>query len=161
MMFALSGIAIPSASSTQRTEASACTPVHTPQMRSTKAHASRGSRPLRITSRPRHIVPVDTALVMVPLASTLASMRRCPSMRVMGSTTIRLPPLSSLNPWVSMTPMLFLLAAGGFTLLGGAPDRGHRGMRRDRGADDSGGDQSHLVGVGLHPECVDVGDAVV
>ena len=29
--------------------------------RSTKAHASRGSRPFRMTSRPRHIVPVDIA----------------------------------------------------------------------------------------------------
>ncbi len=56
-MFAFFGILMPSASSTERTEASACTPVHTPQMRSTNAHASRGSRPLRITSRPRHIVP--------------------------------------------------------------------------------------------------------
>ncbi len=105
MMLAVSGMAIPSASSTERTDASACTPVHTPQILSTNAHASRGSRPLRITSSPRHIVPVETALVIVPFVSTLHSMRRWPSMRQMGSTTIRLPLLSSLNPWVSRTAM--------------------------------------------------------
>ena len=99
-MFAFFGILIPSASSTERTDASACTPVHTPQMRSTNAHASRGSRPLRMTSRPRHIVPVDTALRMTLSLSTLTSIRRCPSMRVIGSTTMRLPLLSSVKPWV-------------------------------------------------------------
>ena len=57
MSCAFFGILIPSASSTARTEASACTPVQTPQMRWVNAQASRGSRPLRITSRPRHIVP--------------------------------------------------------------------------------------------------------
>jgi len=36
--------------------------VHTPQMRSTNAHASRGFAALEDDSRPRHIVPVDTAL---------------------------------------------------------------------------------------------------
>ncbi len=106
MMFAFLGILMPSASSTERTEASACTPVHTPQMRSTKAHASRGSRPLRITSRPRHIVPVDTALRMTLPLSTLTSMRRWPSMRVIGSTTMRLPLLSSVKPWVWMVAMI-------------------------------------------------------
>ena len=95
IVFAFSGISIFSAFSTARTEASACTPVHTPQMRCTNAHASRGSRPRRMTSRPRHIVPVDTALRMTLLASTFTSMRRCPSMRVIGSTTTRLPELSS------------------------------------------------------------------
>ena len=106
MMFAFFGILMPSASSTERTEASACTPVHTPQMRSTNAHASRGSRPLRITSRPRHIVPVDTALRMTLLLSTLTSMRRWPSIRVIGSTTMRWPLLSSVKPWVWMVAMI-------------------------------------------------------
>ena len=95
MVFAFSGICTPIAFSTARTEASACTPVHTPQMRCTKAHASRGSRPRRMTSRPRHIVPVDTAFRITFCASTFTSMRRCPSMRVIGSTTTRLPELSS------------------------------------------------------------------
>ena len=76
MMFAFFGILIASASSTERTDASACTPVHTPQMRSTNAQASRGSRPFRMTSRPRHIVPVDTALRITLSLSTLTSMRR-------------------------------------------------------------------------------------
>ena len=44
---AFSGIVMPSASSTARTEVSACVPVQTPQMRSVKAQASRGSRPLQ------------------------------------------------------------------------------------------------------------------
>ena len=72
---ALSGMVIPSASSTARTEVSACVPVQTPQMRSVKAQASRGSRPFRITSSPRHIVPVETALRMMPSSSTLTSQR--------------------------------------------------------------------------------------
>ncbi len=99
-MLAFSGILMPMASSTARTLASACTPVHTPQIRSVKAQASRGSRPLRMSSRPRHMVPVDTALVMTFWLLTLASMRRWPSIRVMGSTTMRLPLLSRLKPWV-------------------------------------------------------------
>ena len=76
IVFAFSGISMPSACSTQRTEASACTPVQTPQMRCTKAHASRGSRPRRMTSSPRHIVPVETALRMMLFSSTFTSMRR-------------------------------------------------------------------------------------
>ena len=67
-------------------------------MRSTNAQASRGSRPLRMTSRPRHIVPVETALRMTLLLSTLTSQRMWPSMRVTGSTTMRRPELSILKP---------------------------------------------------------------
>ncbi len=67
---------IPRASSTQRTLVSAWTPVQTPQMRSVNAQASRGSRPFRMTSRPRHIVPVETALRMTFLSSTFTSTRR-------------------------------------------------------------------------------------
>jgi hypothetical protein len=48
-----------------------------------------------MTSRPRHIVPVDTALRMTLFSSTFTSMRRCPSIRVIGSTTTRVPELSS------------------------------------------------------------------
>ena len=64
MVLAFSGMLMPSAFSTVRTEVSACVPVHTPQMRWVKAQASRGSRPFRISSMPRHIVPVETALRM-------------------------------------------------------------------------------------------------
>ena len=61
--------------------------VQTPQMRWEKAQASRGSRPRMIISMPRIMVPQLEARVMSPLPSTSASMRRWPSMRVIGSTT--------------------------------------------------------------------------
>jgi hypothetical protein len=102
---AFSGIVIPSASSTARTDVSAWVPVQTPQIRSVKAQASRGSRPRRMTSRPRHMVPVETALRMTPSSSTFTSQRMWPSIRVTGSTTIRWPALSSEKPlgvWTTM-----------------------------------------------------------
>ena len=77
-----------SAFSTARTEAMACTVVQTPQIRWVKIQASRGSRSLRMSSMPRHIWPDDQALVTLP-SSTSQSMRRCPSMRVMGSMVMR------------------------------------------------------------------------
>jgi len=52
------------------------TPVQTPHMRSVKAQASRGSRPFRMISRPRHILPVETALRITLFASRFTSMRR-------------------------------------------------------------------------------------
>src|ERR1019366_9240904 len=85
---AVGGIVIPSAFSTARTLVRACTVVHTPQTRSVMAQASRGSRPMRIFSRPRTMVPDENASVMTPF-STTASTRRWPSMRVIGSTTMR------------------------------------------------------------------------
>ncbi len=54
---ALAGTLMPSAFSTERTEARACTVVHTPQVRSAIAHASRGSRPRKMISSPRTVVP--------------------------------------------------------------------------------------------------------
>src|SRR3989344_6563977 len=66
----------------------ACTVCATPQMRCVKIRASRGSRPCRISSIPRHICPEDQALTTLPL-STSQSMRRWPSIRVIGSTVIR------------------------------------------------------------------------
>jgi hypothetical protein len=98
MVLAFSGIWMPSASSTARTEVRAWVPVQTPQMRWVKAQASRGSRPLRMTSSPRHMVPVETALRMTLFSSTFASMRRWPSIRVTGSTTMRRPESSRLKP---------------------------------------------------------------
>src|SRR5689334_13855748 len=88
MYCALSGTSSCSAFSTARTEAIACTVVHTPQNRCVKSQASRGSRPCRIRSMPRNIWPDDHALRTTP-PSTSASMRRCPSMRVTGSMVIR------------------------------------------------------------------------
>src|SRR5690349_12350174 len=99
MYCALSGTSRPSACSIERTDATACTVVQTPQMRCAKIHASRGSRPLRIVSIPRHIVPEDQAFLTFP-PSTSRSMRRCPSMRVTGSMVTR---------WLMDAP----LAAGG------------------------------------------------
>ena len=75
MSCALSGTSSPSAFSTERTEAIACTVVHTPQMRCVNTHASRGSRPCRIVSIPRHMVPLDHAFFTAP-PSTSTSMRR-------------------------------------------------------------------------------------
>ena len=62
MYCAFSGISRPSAFSTARTEAMACTVVQTPQMRWVKSQASRGSRPSRMISMPRHIWPDDQDL---------------------------------------------------------------------------------------------------
>jgi hypothetical protein len=90
MYWAFLGTAMPSAFSTARTEAIACTVVQTPQNRWVMAQASRGSRPSRICSTPRHMVPEAQASVTLP-PSTSQSMRRWPSMRVMGSMTMRLP----------------------------------------------------------------------
>ena len=98
MSWAFSGTSSFSAFSTARTEARACTVVHTPQMRWVMIQASRGSRPWRMVSMPRHMVPMDRASLMWP-PSTTHSMRRWPSIRVIGSTTI----------WVAMihTPWLW------------------------------------------------------
>ena len=54
---AFGGISTPSASSTAYTDACAWTVVQTPQMRWAQIQASRGSRPWRISSMPRNIVP--------------------------------------------------------------------------------------------------------
>src|SRR6266511_15399 len=50
------------------------------------AQASRGSRPCMMISMPRNCVEVAHALVIVPF-SACASIRRWPSIRVIGSTT--------------------------------------------------------------------------
>jgi hypothetical protein len=63
MYCAFSGISSFSASSTERTLAMACTVVHTPQKRCVNSHASRGSRPRRIFSMPRHMVHEAHALL--------------------------------------------------------------------------------------------------
>src|ERR1051325_2330400 len=89
MYCALSGTSRSSASSTARTEVSACTVVQTPQKRCVKSHASRGSRPSRMRSMPRHMVADAHAFSTAPL-STSTSMRRCPSIRVIGSMVTRL-----------------------------------------------------------------------
>jgi hypothetical protein len=57
MSCAFFGTSICSASSTERIDAIACTSVQTPQMRWVNAQASRGSRPCRMISMPRTIVP--------------------------------------------------------------------------------------------------------
>jgi hypothetical protein len=89
MYCAFSGISSLRAFSTDLAEARAWTVVQTPQKRWVKVGASRGSRPWRITSMPRHIWPEDQAFTTLPL-STSQSIRKCPSIRVMGSMVILL-----------------------------------------------------------------------
>ena len=86
-----------SASSTARQEATAWTTVQTPQIRWVKAQASRGSRPCMMISIPRNWVEVAQALAIRPF-SAWASIRRCPSIRVMGSTTTRVLAMGLLLP---------------------------------------------------------------
>src|SRR6185369_10863321 len=74
--------------STERTLAMACTVVQTPQKRWVNSQASRGSRPRRIFSMPRHMVQEAHAFDTAPL-STSTSMRRWPSIREIGSIVIR------------------------------------------------------------------------
>src|SRR5438477_6626184 len=88
MYCAFAGICNFSASSTERTLAMACTVVHTPQKRWVNSQASRGSRPSRIFSMPRHMVHDAHALEMAPL-STSTSTRKWPSIRVIGSIVMR------------------------------------------------------------------------
>ena len=59
MSWAFGGSSYFRASSTARTEAMPCTRVQTPQMRWAKAQASRGSRPFRMISMPRTMVPEE------------------------------------------------------------------------------------------------------
>src|SRR3954452_19383365 len=155
IVLAFSGILISSAFSTARTEVNACVPVQTPQIRSVNAQESRGSRPRRITSMPRHIVPVETALRMTLLLSTFTSSRRWPSMRVTGSTTMRWPELSRLKPFGVWIPMSDVP-------LGGKPlHRGDAGMDGHTRANNPGHSAADHVGIGLHSELIDGGQTVV
>src|SRR5665648_1283362 len=85
---ALVGTLIPRASSTARTELTACTVVQTPQMRCVRVQAERGSRPFRISSMPRNMVLLAQASVTFP-SLTSTSILKCPSIRVIGSIAIR------------------------------------------------------------------------
>src|SRR6185369_7355199 len=91
MMFrissALGGTFMPSAFSTARIEAMEWTVVQTPQNRWVKYQASRGSRLFRIFSIPRNIVLLLQASTILPLLIS-ASILKCPSILVIGSTTI-------------------------------------------------------------------------
>ena len=73
--FALAGMRMSSASSTARSDATACTTVQTPQMRWVNAQASRGSRPSMMSSMPRNCVDDAHASAMRPF-SCWTSMRR-------------------------------------------------------------------------------------
>ncbi len=95
--FAFGGMVMSSASSTARHDATAWTTVQTPQIRWVKAQASRGSRPCITISMPRNWVEVAHALAIRPF-SAWASIRRCPSIRVMGSTTTRVLAMVPLLP---------------------------------------------------------------
>src|SRR6185369_15807344 len=91
MMFrissALGGTFMPSAFSTARIEAMEWTVVQTPQNRWVKYQASRGSLVFRIFSIPRNIVLLLQASTILPLLIS-ASILKCPSILVIGSTTI-------------------------------------------------------------------------
>ena len=164
MSSAFGGTAMPRASSTDRTEASACTVVQTPQTRSVKAQASRGSRPLRMISMPRTMVPALQASVMRP-SLTSASMRRWPSMRVMGSTTMRVLMVHSLvrlvgfrhggrrreaGRFARLFPDLVVLADVGEDRVGGGA--------RDGGRADG---EADLVGRRLDAEAREAGEPLV
>ena len=66
---ALSGIIIPKAFSTARTEAKALTVVQTPQIRWVKTQASLGSRSFKINSSPRNMGVQLQASVTLPLST--------------------------------------------------------------------------------------------
>src|SRR5512139_1649386 len=83
----------------------------TPQIRWVMNQASRGSRPCRMISKPRNRVPELQASFTFPF-STSTSMRRCPSMRGIGSITTRFAmgsPSRLRRP--ARWPYLFILPA--------------------------------------------------
>src|SRR5512134_693904 len=82
----------------------------TPQILCVTNHASRGSLPFRMISNPRKSVPELQASLTFPF-STSTSIRRCPSMRGIGSMTTRLAMGSpSRVMWVGLrVPFLLLL----------------------------------------------------
>src|ERR1019366_4928556 len=141
IVFAFGGILMPSASSTARQLAIACTVVHTPQMRCVKAHASRGSRPCMMISRPRNCVAEAHALEIFPF-SDCASMRRWPSIRVIGSTTTLVLAIALLLLWTGFRNLLGLLAALDLV------QDGHRRVGHDAGGGahrERGADRVHLA----------------
>src|ERR1043165_3421735 len=161
MMFALGGMVMPSASSTARQLATAWTTVQTPQIRWVNAHASRGPRPSMTISMPRNWGEWPHALVIRP-PSAWASIRRCPSMRVMGSTTTLVAAMGLLLPAGGrrrragvpgqdgqLPPLPRLVDAGGDGVRGDA----RRRTERERSAEDVHG--------ALHAEAAHVGEPVV
>lgn len=78
---------IPKAFSSAWHDAMPCGVGQTPQNRWEIWIASRGFRPIRICSKPRYKVPSHCASVTLP-SSRVASIFRCPSMRVIGSMEI-------------------------------------------------------------------------
>src|ERR1035437_7092986 len=135
-VFAFAGIRMSSASSTARQLATACTVVHTPQMRCTNAHASRGSRPCMMVSIPRNCVDVAHALAILPF-SDCASMRRWPSMRVIGSTTTLVLAIVRLLRGRRFGYLVGVAAATDLRVYRGRAVRGDSGGSpdRERGAD--------------------------
>src|SRR5665647_3149081 len=131
IVFAFAGILMLSASSTARQLATACTAVHTPQMRWVNAHASRGSRPCITISMPRNWVDEAHALVIRPF-SDCASMRRCPSMRVIGSTTTFVLAIVSLRGVVRLWYLLGGPASLDLRVDRAYRVRGHSGGSADR-----------------------------
>jgi hypothetical protein len=162
IVLAFSGMSMPSASSTARTEVSAWVPVQTPQMRWVKAQASRGSRPLRMTSSPRHMVPVDTALRMMFSSSTFTShpmMAFDPRDRIDDDALafgVEREAVGGLDDHG-----LCLLAGSALLLDLGRFQCADRGVKRDAPAHDARGRHADIAGIGLDAELGEVGDTVI
>src|SRR5581483_10606877 len=103
---AFGGMGSRRASSTARTLAIACTVVQTPQKRCVNSQASRGSRPSRMFSIPRHIVQLAHAFCTLP-PSTSTSTRRWPSIRVTGSILILVAITTHLYVGINSLVILF------------------------------------------------------
>src|SRR5450759_2529685 len=154
MVFAFAGILMFRASSTARQLATAWTAVHTPQIRWVKAHASRGSRPCMMISMPRNCVDDAHALAIFPF-SDCASMRKWPSMRVIGSTTTLVLAIVILRFGSGFRHLVGRLAALDLRVHGGCGVRRDAGDRADceRGTD--------IVDALLHRETTHVRESPV
>src|SRR3972149_1809959 len=109
----------------------------TPQIRWVMNQASRGSRPCRMISKPRNRVPELQASFTLPF-STSTSMRRCPSMRGIGSITTRFAMGSPSRTFLFTVRWLFLLRLVAFPfhrLQHGVPGDGGAGGDRQADAD--------------------------
>src|SRR5512139_2331832 len=114
-----------------------CDTGQTPQIRWVMNQASRGSLPCRMISNPRNRVPELQASFTLPF-STSTSMRRCPSMRGIGSITTRfaMGSPSRLYRSVRWPYLLFLLVALPLRRLQhGVPHDGRAGDGRQPDAD--------------------------
>src|SRR5512146_1745101 len=124
----------------------------TPQIRWVTNQASRGSLPCRMISNPRNSVPELQASLTFPF-STSTSIRRCPSMRGIGSMTTRLAmgsPSRARRPKLRVAFLLLL-----------RPHRLAHRMARDRRARGDRDADPDLVGGQVPVRQGDVGEPPV